>query len=66
MPDYLARGTNPGRMYYIKRDITMTQQALEVEIGCTPTSEKRNRMTQANIFLMLALEEIKHLSNDSA
>lgn len=41
------------------RDLACAQSALELAIAVTPTSECRNKLTDANICLMHAVEALK-------
>lgn len=60
-PSDLKRPTNPTRIWYVKRDLEMMLKVVEQEIMATPTSEWRNRLTELNIHLMLAYDQVKYL-----
>lgn len=43
-------------------DLKSAQHELEIAISATPTSERRNKLTEANIHIMSALQILKELN----
>jgi hypothetical protein len=44
---------------WIRDDLRAVQEKIEHAINGTPTGEKRNLLTEANMYAMLALDKLK-------